>query len=208
MEEQRSLFGTFLQAAAAGLESDLDRIEDLLFREQYPAQKIRLLTYAGYRNGREFRLSGRVVHFRKPLDAGEGTLSRLRAMLAICNSEDVSGVRVQCDAYGGSAETRTDEEGYFSFALPADRPVPEATRWEAAAVSTPGREAQQPSISVPVLAPAADNHWGVTSDIDDTVVETGATDLVKNWRRVLVDRPQDRLAVPWAAKLYQMIAHD
>lgn len=202
------MFGTFLQAAAAGLEADLDRIEDLLFREQDPAQRIRLLTYAGYRNEREFRLSGRVVRFRKPLDAGEGTLSRLRAMLAIYNSEEVSGVRVQCDAYGSSAETRTDEEGYFSFALPVDEPFPEATRWEAAAVSTPGREAQQASISVPIMAPAADNHWGVISDIDDTVVETGATNFVKNWRRVLVDRPQDRLAVPGAAKLYQMIAHD
>lgn len=208
MDEQRSLFGTFLRAAAADLETDIDRIENLFFNDADSVQKVRLLSYAGYRNEREFRLSGRVVRFRKPLDAGEGTLSRLRAMMAIYNSEEVSGVRVQCDAHGGTAETRTDEEGYFSFTLPIDEPLPEATRWEAAAISTPERDAQQPSISVPIIAPAADNHWGIISDIDDTVVETGATNFVKNWRRVLVDRPQDRLAVPGAAKLYQMIAHD
>jgi phosphatidate phosphatase APP1 len=208
MNGQRSLFGTFLHAIAVDLEADIDRITNLIVSDQDPAHKIRLLTYAGYRNGREFRLSGRVMRFRKPLDAGEGTLSRLRAMMAIYNSEEVPGVRVRCDAYGGTAETRTDEEGYFSFALPIDEPLPDATRWEAAAISSPDREAQQPSISVPILAPAADNHWGVISDIDDTVVETGATNFLKNWRRVLVDQPRDRLAVPGAAKLYQMIAHN
>ncbi|MFB9047268.1 phosphatase domain-containing protein [Sphingobium indicum] len=63
-------------------------------------------------------------------------------------------------------------------------------------------------MSVLIMAPAADNRWGVISDIDDTVVETGATNFVKNWHRVLVDRPQDRLTVLGAAKFYQMIAHD
>ncbi|MFC4594318.1 App1 family protein [Sphingobium tyrosinilyticum] len=208
MTEQRSFFSTFLRAAAVDVEADIDRIEDLLFRDEDPARKIRLLTYAGYRNDREVRFSGRVIRFRDPLDAGEGTLSRLRAMMAIYNSEEVPEICVRCDAYGGTAETWTDEEGYFSFALPLKKPLPETTRWEEAVVSTPEREAQQVKMAVPIMAPALDSHWGVISDIDDTVVETGATNFVKNWRRVLVDRPQDRLAVPGAARLYQMIAHD
>ena len=103
---------------------------------------------------------------------------------------------------------RTDEEGYFSFALPIDNPLPLATTWETVTLLVPEHETQQASIAVPVMAPGVDNHWGVISDIDDTVVETGATNFIKNWRRVLVDRPQDRLAVPGAAKLYKMIARD
>jgi phosphatidate phosphatase APP1 len=75
-------------------------------------------------------------------------------------------------------------------------------------LTTPGRQAQQESLSVPIMAPGTDNHWAIISDIDDTVVETGATDFLKNWRRVLVDRPQDRLAVPGASSLYKMIARD
>jgi len=208
MHEQRSSVGTFLRAAAAGLESDIDRFGDLLFRNDGHAGRVRMLTYAGYRNAHELRVSGRVVRYREPLDAGDGTVSRLRTMLAIYNSEEVPGVCVRCDAFGGTAETRSDEEGYFSFALPIDQPLPDATIWESATLSTPELEAQSPSIEVPVMAPAADDHWGVISDIDDTIIETGATNFVKNWRRVLVDQPDDRLAVPGAAKLYQMIAHD
>lgn len=208
MDEQRSPFRQFLHAAAADIEGDIDRIENLLSMGRGHDRRVRLLTYAGYRNASEVRIAGRVVRYRKPLEAGEGTLSRLRAMMAIYNSQEVPGVCVRCEVYGQTVDTRTDDEGYFSFALPIDRPLPQATVWETALLSTPEREAQQASVAVPVMAPGADNHWGVISDIDDTVVETGATNFIRNWRRVLVDRPQDRLAVPGAATLYKMIARD
>ncbi|WP_375427299.1 phosphatase domain-containing protein [uncultured Sphingomonas sp.] len=61
---------------------------------------------------------------------------------------------------------------------------------------------------MPVLALGANLNRGIISDIDDTVVETGATDLLKNWRRVLIDQPGNRLAVPGAATLYKTIAVD
>jgi phosphatidate phosphatase APP1 len=198
----------FLHSMLAGLESDIDTIEDLLAKGEGYDKRVRLLAYAGYRNERTARLKGRIVRFRQPLDAGEGLVSRMRAMMEIYNSHELPGIAVRCQAYGLTRETLTDEEGYFEFELPIDRPLPPATRWEQAELTTPGREAQSSPIKVPILAPALDNHWGVISDIDDTVVETGATNFVKNWRRVLVDRPQDRLAVPGASTLYRMIARD
>jgi len=170
--------------------------------------KVRVLAYAGYRNHETVRLKGRIVRYAKPLDAGDGTLTRLRAMMEIYNSHEIAGVRVRFQGYGQDVEAVSDEEGYFHFELPIETPLPPATAWERVKLSTPDVEAQQAEIAVPVIAPGTDNHWGIISDIDDTVVETGATDLVKNWRRVLVDRPQDRLAVPGASTLYKMIARD
>jgi phosphatidate phosphatase APP1 len=208
MSEKRSPVRQLLHVAAAGFERDIDRIQQLLSMGEGHDRKVRLLAYAGYRNSREARISGRVVRYQKPLDAGKGTWSRLRAMLAIYNSNELAGILVRCAAYGQTVETRTDDEGYFSFTVPIDAPLPKANSWETATLCTVDREAQQPSIAVPVLAPAADDHWGVISDIDDTVVETGATNFIRNWRRVLVDRPQDRLAVPGASTLYRMIARD
>jgi phosphatidate phosphatase APP1 len=198
----------FLHAAAADLERDIDRIEDIFSSGDDPERKLRLLAYAGYRNDTTVRVKGRVVRYEKPLDAGEGTLTRLRAMLEIYNSNEMPGVTVRVDGYGRSVEVATDEEGYFDFELPADRPLPHETTWEQVTLSTPGREMQQPSVAVPVMAPGRDNHWGIISDIDDTVIETGATNFLKNWRRVLAERPQDRLAVPGASTLYKTIAGD
>lgn len=198
----------FLHAAAADLERDIDTLTDTLGMGEGHQAKVRLLAYAGYRNAKLLRLKGRIVRYRKPLDAGEGTLTRLRAMMEIYNSHELAGVKVRLRAYGKDSEAVSDEEGYFTFELPLDLPLPSSTIWEQVVLSTPETEAQQAQIAVPVLAPGTDNHWGIISDIDDTVIETGATNFVKNWRRVLAERPQDRLAVPGASTLYKMIASD
>ena len=203
-----SPFRRFLHHALAGLERDVDAIGDLLSAGEGHDRKVRLLAYAGYRNAREARLRGRVVRYEKPLDAGEGMVTRIRAMMEIYNSNELPGVTVRVEGYGQLLEVATDEEGYFSLSIPLDLPLPERTAWEQVTLSTPGREMQAAEVKVPVMAPGTDNHWGIISDIDDTVVETGATDFLKNWRRVLVERPQDRLAVPGASTLYKMIARD
>jgi phosphatidate phosphatase APP1 len=203
-----SLIHRFVHAAIADLERDIDRIEDVIGKGEGHDRKVRLLAYAGYRNDRTVRLKGRIVRNWKPLDAGGGMLGRLRAMMEIYNSHELPGVTVRFEGYGLSHEAVTDEEGYFDFELPVEQPLAQATRWEQVTLSTPGWEAQQAEIKVPIMAPGADHHWGIISDIDDTVIETGATDFLKNWRRVLVERPQDRLAVPGASTLYKMIARD
>jgi phosphatidate phosphatase APP1 len=203
-----SVFKRFLHSLLAGAERDIDSVEDLLSRGEGHNRKVRLLAYAGYRSANLVRLKGRVVRYEKPLDAGEGFVTRVRAMAEIYNSHELPGVLVRCEGYGKAVEVETDEEGYFHFEFATDQQLPPSTLWEQVAISTPGREAQQPVIRVPIIAPGRDNHWGIISDIDDTVVETGATDFLKNWRRVLVDRPQDRLAVPGASTLYKTIALD
>ena len=208
MTKPPSAIRRFIHAAVADIERDLDVVGDMLSAGEGHDRKVRLLAYAGYRNAMSVRLKGRIVRYEKPLDAGEGTLTRLRAMMEIYNSHEIPGVPVRFEGYGLSEEYVTDEEGYFTFDLPLGLPLPEKTSWEQVTLSTPGREAQAASVQVPIMAPGTDNHWGIISDIDDTVVETGATDFLKNWRRVLVDRPKDRLAVPGASTLYKMIAGD
>lgn len=208
MSEEEWRVGRFIHAAIAGLERDIDLIEDIVSAGEGHERKVRLLAYAGYRNAETVRLRGRIVRYRQPLDAAEGTFSRLRAMMEIYNSHELPGITVRCEGYGQAIEAVTDEEGYFAFDLQPALALPAKTAWERMTLSTPGREAQKAAIEVPVMAPGTDSHWGIISDIDDTVVETGATDFLKNWRRVLIERPQDRLAVPGASTLYKMIAHD
>lgn len=198
----------FVHAAIADLERDLDQVTDLVQQGEGLDQRVRVLAYAGYRTTERLHLKGRVVRHAPPLGAAESMWDRLRAMIAIYNSDELAGVRVQLDAYGRVHETETDEEGYFHFVPEVAQPLPAATEWEHVSISTPGRVAQGAAIAVPVLAPGANLNWGVISDIDDTVVETGATNFLKNWRRVLVDQPADRIVVPGAATLYQTIAVD
>ncbi|MET1755784.1 phosphatase domain-containing protein [Novosphingobium sp. RD2P27] len=197
----------FLHRVAHELEGDLEGLQNLLSGDRRDDQ-LRMLAFAGYRNDAELRVRGRMVRSRNLPTPNDTTWSKFRAMLAIYNSHEVSGVRVRCEAEGQIAETMSDEEGYFSFAVPLDKPLPQSTTWEAVRLATPGHVMQAPSIVVPVLAPGRDNHWGIISDIDDTVIETGTVDFLKNWRRILAERPEDRIAVPGASDLYRVIARD
>ncbi len=203
-----SAIARFLRSTVADLENDIDLVADLMAQGEGHALKVRLLAYAGYRNGHCARLKGRVVRFEKPIDPGDDLATRLRAMMEIYNSNELPGIAVRCEGYGQAVDVLSDDEGYFGFELKVDQPLPLHTTWEHVTLTTPDRLAQQPTIKVPVIAPGTDNNWGIISDIDDTVVETGATDFLKNWRRVLVDRPQDRLAVSGAASLYKTMARD
>lgn len=199
----------FVHAALAQFEGDVDRLEDLLARGEGHDARVRLIAYPGYRNADLLRLRGRVVRWGETLKPGAGTLERMRAMMAIYRSRELPGIAVRLEAYGQSQEMVSDEEGYFEFSVPlAGLPLPERTAWEQVTLTAPGRAAQAEAVHAPVMAPGTGGHWGIISDIDDTIVETGATDFVKNWRRVLVDRPSDRLAVPGAASLYRAIAKD
>jgi hypothetical protein len=119
-------FREFLHAAIADFERDVDRIEDLLSAGEGD-RKVRLLAYAGYRNARLLRVSGRVVRFRPPLKTGEGSVRRFRAMMEIYNSHEVAGVPVRLEAHGRSMEAVSDEEGYVTFELPLDLRLPERT---------------------------------------------------------------------------------
>ena len=197
----------FIHRMAVELETDLERLSAALGKRRRD-RHVRLLAFAGYRNATEVRVTGRVVRQANLAGDGGGTFSDIKAMWAIYNSHEVPGVPVVCEAYGAEHSGVSDEEGYFGFAAPISVPLPPSTRWEAVTLKTPGWQMQPSSIEVPILAPGTDDHWGIISDIDDTVIETGATNFLKNWRRVLVERPRHRIAVPGASSLYGMIAVD
>ncbi|MGB3723252.1 MAG: phosphatase domain-containing protein [Pacificimonas sp.] len=207
MDMPENALTRLIHRTALGVETALDRLR--YGGKRLDTKRLRLLTYAGYRNESEVRLSGRVVEYRKSLAPTESTWSRFRAMLAIYESDEVPGVRITLDGYGGRHEAVSDAEGYFHFHLPlSGHALPDETRWEEVTLAAPGRETARTRITAPILAPGTARRLGIISDIDDTVVETGATNFLKNWRRVLVHRPEDRLAVPGASKLYKMLVVD
>ena len=191
-----------LRTLAAG-EKTLDRLR---YRGGLP-DEVQVLLYAGYRSADRLFLSGRVIEGRRSVTRGDGTLSKLRTMLDVYESDEVPGVRVQVTYDGHARELTTDDEGYFTLEMKGlGKALPRETRWEEAKVRVIGTKTDREAYEVPVLAPGTAADLGLISDIDDTIIETGATNFLKNWRRVLAERPKDRLAVPGAPALYRMLA--
>ncbi|MCB2080306.1 MAG: DUF2183 domain-containing protein [Novosphingobium sp.] len=169
----------------------------------------RVRPYFGYRNQTRLVLSLRALRGAHPnWDGKSSTFAKLKTMLSHFASREVPDLSVTIETGAGERQTQravatTDHEGFIHFDLPLghDCPLPERSSWETVVLRWQSRDGAQEETGY-VLAPGRDQRLGVISDIDDTILETGAHDLRRNWRRVLAQMPGDRLPVPGAAQFY------
>lgn len=139
----------------------------------------------------------------------------MRTMVAQFASREVAGVEVILELGRGDGESEThqaitDSEGYahFDVALGEGWRLPERTSWETVCLRWESDGGEQ-SINGHVLSPGETADLGIISDVDDTIIETGITggvrSLWRNWRRVLQQMPEQRIAVPGADVFYNAL---
>ncbi|WP_133365098.1 phosphatase domain-containing protein [Qipengyuania sediminis] len=175
----------------------------------HPAQ---VRPYFGYRNANRIRLTARALRMGELGWEHGGTARKLIAMLRQFASSEVPGLDVSLEVSGRDGgrhffRSVSDADGYvhFDVAAPAGTSPPGTTDWERVRLHWINREGPQ-STDAFVLAPVEGAALGIVSDIDDTIIETGAGDLTRNWRRVLAQMPGERLAVPGAAGFYARLS--
>ena len=104
----------------------------------------------------------------------------------------------------------TDEEGFvhFDVELEPEWELDAHSQWEVVAFRWDNRDGEQ-CVEGHVLAPGSEAMLGVISDIDDTIIETGITGsfrkIARNWRRVVMQLPDERLLVPDADVFYNAL---
>ncbi|WP_255547953.1 phosphatase domain-containing protein [Erythrobacter ani] len=150
-----------------------------------------------------------------------GLLGSFRTMLRQYASHEVEGLTVELEYETGAGGTlrktvTTDTEGFAHFEIPFEdeQTLPMNSGWERAklrwSAHKDGGDAGQTTAFV--LAPGRDAGIGVISDIDDTILETGITGnaraILRNWKRVLIQMPGQRVAVPGAQDFYSALGGD
>lgn len=175
------------------------------------APPVRLQPYFGYRSRDRLVLAARALRAPQPGFESRGRLRAIRTMLSQFNSREEAGVPVTLEIEAGGRafrhEAETDREGFVRFDLKLDPPFdpPPHPVWEVVALHWVNREGPQ-CIDAHVLAPGADSRLAVISDIDDTIIETGITGgiraIARNWRRLLAELPEERIAVSGADVFY------
>jgi phosphatidate phosphatase APP1 len=199
-----------LLAIAAGLETRVDaamaRRADRVGRRD----PLIIHAYRGYGTSERIQLRGRVLEDEGIPPAGErdsawrNVLNTLRRL----ETDEVPGARVRVKMAGATQELVTDGEGYFETwivpreALHADR------LWHDASFELLApRYGDQPSPTAigRALVPPATAKLGVISDLDDTVVQTGATDVRALLRSVFLANARTRLPFAGVAALYRAL---
>ena len=172
----------------------------------------RIRPYFGYRNAGRLRLTARALRMREFDWEHIGTVRKLAAMLRQFASNEVPSLPVTLEIKGEGGDVQTfaavtDPEGFVHFDVEARAGT--ATQhdpsWELARLHWDNRDGPQ-RVDAFILAPGETHRLAVISDIDDTIIETGAGDLMRNWRRVLAQMPGDREAVPGAADFFNRLS--
>jgi phosphatidate phosphatase APP1 len=131
--------------------------------------------YRGFATPDRLILRGRVLSaLRRTTPSPEASRwQNLRQMAGLFLTDEVSGVTVVAPEAGGRATS--DAEGYLWLELPRAGLAP---GWHMIPVEIEGHPATRTDF--PLLLPAADARFAVVSDIDDTLIETGAYSLARN----------------------------
>ena len=176
---------------------------------------LQLDAYRSYGTPQKFYIKGRLLA-DPGLTAATAADSRwrnFRSMVRRFNSREVAGADLMAELPDGSQHlVSTDDEGYFTLIIePKALPTPEAYLW----YPVPVRVARLPSYfraalpevqaSAKVLVPPPGAEFGIISDLDDTVFETSATNLLKMLGRTFFSNAHSRQPFEGVAEFYQRL---
>lgn len=148
-----------------------------------PTWPILIAPYRGYGYGRRITLRGRVLKDRRIVkDEVNSTWRALINSYKRFYSREVAGAKVQVLIGGQRFTVRTDEEGYFFLdeELSSELPAVQGGCHEAELLltETPRRKIEARA-KAQLFVPKSEAKFGFISDIDDTVLQTDVTSLLK-----------------------------
>ena len=180
-----------------------------------PTAPVRIQPYLGYRNKERLVISARALRSRS---SEFGKTAKWRAMGRMASqfvSHEMAGLDVELEIVSPSGHTSrhratSNKEGFIHFdvALLGVWPYEEHPKWEAVTFHWANGHGEQ-CVDGHVLAPGSATSLALISDIDDTIIETGITanfrEVLRNWRRVLQEMPEERILVPGADVFYNAL---
>jgi len=172
----------------------------------------KIMVYNGYGNEHEARISGRVIEdsgLAHP-DPAQGMWENAMATIKRFAAVAYPGVRIEARLGDQQLETRTDELGFFQFTFPY-KPEPGVIRkgqWVEVHFTLPDRlvENQPPTCAKGefLLLPEHGSRI-IVSDIDDTIMLSHATRVIKKLRLMLMKNAYSRLTFDGAPEFYNAL---
>ncbi|MDP8971721.1 MAG: DUF2183 domain-containing protein [Actinomycetota bacterium] len=198
------------QVVAAGrtLERRFDRLRFGFKRRTGRIGPIEILAYHGHGTRDRLYLKGRVLEMvgTAPPSAGDSRRRNLRNMVRRFLSSEIPHARVRASHGGRSLEAVADEEGYFDLRFDLEEPLKGSTGWHPVEIELlwpRTGEAEARTIGN-VLVPAG-ARYGVISDLDDTVLRSRVTDLLRMVRIVLLSNAHTRLPFEGVSDFYRAL---
>lgn len=166
-----------------------------------------LVVYPGHVAGGRLSILGRVLEdegvFRAP--HSNSTLRNLWLTFKRYETDEIGGARISWEGLGRSGEVKSDTSGYFRIQADGIGPDDAEGPWRPIRLRLERAagyrfEAVETQGSVRIVSPHA--RFGIISDIDDTIIHTGAFKMLRHWRIVTANSPEARAAFPGVSRFY------
>jgi phosphatidate phosphatase APP1 len=193
-------------------ESRMDELRYRLYYSLGGPGPIKISTYKGYGTPERMYLCGRVLEDKQIPEAEENDnlWENLLSMYKRMNSDEVPHARLAVRFQGEEQEVVADEEGMFEVWIEPKQPLAEQRLWHQVEIELlepiPQEQSHYPvKTTGEVLVPPPDARFVVVSDIDDTVLKSDATHLIKMAQHVFLGNAHTRLPFPGVAGLYRAL---
>lgn len=199
-----------LAGAVHTLEKRVDGLKRRLRTSPDAQRNLAIVPYLGYGTRRRLFVQGRVLANHAVQAAGESDTvwKNLLNMYRRMESDEVPGVQIKVSFQSAACEVVTDEEGFFRAWLDPGRLQSGSERWQnvdVALSSPPAGEQSAVSAVAQVMIPPAGASFGIISDVDDTVMQTYATDWLRMARLVFMGNARTRLPFRGVAAFYRAL---
>jgi phosphatidate phosphatase APP1 len=190
-----------------------ERFDDLSFdlkRKLKLNDPVQIVPYRSYGTHDRLYVKGRILEDKKiAISTDRDTiLNNLLNMYKRFESDEVPGARLRVTFEDKEHHVTSDDEGYFVLNLKPTVPVYTENLWHQVHLQL--LEAPIPIegdvfCHAEVLIPPEDAEYGIISDLDDTVVKTGATDFLAMSRTVFLNNSRTRLPFAGVAEFYKSL---
>lgn len=195
---------------AAGIEENVDALAFALRKRLGSNSALQIVTYRSYGTTTRLYLKGRVLRettIRKSTQS-DSVWSNMVSMYRRFQSDEVPGARLRIIFQEKERFTTTDAEGYFTIDIHTEDPLAWNAMWyelEIEVIEAPVSFSIGVKSIAHILVPPADAEYGIISDIDDTIVRTGATSLVSMARNTFLRNAHTRLPFAGVSEFYKSL---
>ncbi|MBC8052264.1 MAG: DUF2183 domain-containing protein [Sphingobacteriaceae bacterium] len=190
-----------------------DKFDDLRFdlkKRLGLNDPVQIIPYRSYGTVNRLYLKGRVLEDKKIATSGDKDtiLNNLVNMYKRFESDEVPNAVLSVKFQDQIHQMVTDDEGYYMINLEPSQPIQPNDIWhtleiELEAASIPFEKGLKSVAEV--LVPPADAEYGIISDIDDTIVETSATNVLAMSRTVFLHNARTRLPFAGVSAFYKSL---
>ena len=195
---------------STSVEKRFDKLFFNLRRRLKLNDPLQIITYYSYGTINRLHIRGRVLE-NKGIQSAQDKHTIFDNMVNIYRrfqSDEIPGARLKVRFQNTENLITTDEEGYFMLNLVPDPPIHWEDMWhevDVVLIEAPVPFKAGLKSTAKVLVPPLDAEYGIISDIDDTIIQTSATQMLAMARTIFLNNARTRLPFAGVSEFYKAL---